>query len=314
MQKKHLIYFLIAILILSCKSKKENKTPDCFSPEMQINYDFIKNEIENYKAGFKTTDCDIKTIKMHFNTNHFKGIMAIALNEIVIRNCIKELSSKDKEKAFSMFKEEMLSVIELLNGQLYNDYEKLYQKLEIGKADNEVKSFKKSLEICGMELATSEGTFYVDETYYYLYKLFKNKVSPQLDEFLSMRSMELRQGYSDDAVLTISYDELYDRIINWEDFQIKNPDFFLKQEVEDNLKLYLSTMLTGIDNTPVFDYDTQILLPEIKNIYEKVIAKNDNRKSTEIITKYYNLLKEKEFKQNDDIDRFMKENKLYYTE
>ena len=92
------------------------------------------------------------------------------------------------------------------------------------------------------------------------------------------------------------------------------PDFFLKKEVEENQKLYLSTLLTGIENTPVFDYDNQVLLPEIKSLYEAIIAKNENRKSTGIITNYYNLLKENEFKQTETIDKFMKENNLYYEE
>lgn len=314
MQKKYFVLLLAAILILSCKSKKEKKTPDCFSPEMQINYDFVKKETDKFKAGFNNSVCDIKTIKMHFNTNHFKGIMAIALNEIVVKKCIKELNVNDKEMVFKLFKEEMQSVTELINGKLYDEYSNLVDKIENNISDNEVKSFKKCLDYCGLQLISGEGMLYITETNYYLYKLFKGKVSYQLDQYLSMRSLELRQGFADDAALMISYEELYERIISNEDFLTKYPDFFLKKEIEENQKLYLSTLLTGIENTPVFDYDNQVLLPEIKSLYEAIIAKNEYRKSTGIITNYYNLLKENEFKQTETIDKFMKENNLYYDE
>jgi hypothetical protein len=66
-----------------------------------------------------------------------------------------------------------------------------------------------------------------------------------------------------------------------------------------------------MDNTPVFDYESQKLLPEVKKLYEKIIAQNDSRKSSKIISDYYGILKTNNFKQPEDIDKFLEEKGLF---
>jgi predicted house-cleaning noncanonical NTP pyrophosphatase (MazG superfamily) len=54
------------------------------------------------------------------------------------------------------------------------------------------------------------------------------------------------------------------------------------------------------------------LLPEIKTLYERIIiALNEYRKSTRIIAAYYEYLKSIEFKYNESIEKFLKDNELF---
>ena len=65
-----------------------------------------------------------------------------------------------------------------------------------------------------------------------------------------------------------------------------------------------------MDNSPVFDENNK-LDPEAKQLYERVIAQKSSRKSSKIISDYYNLLKANNFHQFKGIDKFLKANGLY---
>ena len=103
---------------------------------------------------------------------------------------------------------------------------------------------------------------------------------------------------------------MYQRVIIWEDFIEKHPDFFLKDEARSFYILYLSTIITGMDNSPLFDWDTRQILPEIKSLYENIVAQKNLRKSTEIIVDYYRLLQLNNFEQLNDVYHFLEAHNL----
>ena len=109
----------------------------------------------------------------------------------------------------------------------------------------------------------------------------------------------------------ISYDDLYNRIVVWEDFINSHQDFFLNKTAVKFFQHYLSVLLTGMDNTPAFSRENGVLNSELKSLYEKVINIADLRESTDIITEYYNLLKANQFKQPKEMNSFLERHDLY---
>ena len=73
---------------------------------------------------------------------------------------------------------------------------------------------------------------------------------------------------------------------------------------------YLETLLTGMDNSRVFDFENERLTSEVKKLYESVIKSGPNTKSTEIIKGYYNLLAENDFKYSTKVNDYLKKNGL----
>ncbi|MCF8373627.1 MAG: hypothetical protein K9H64_18545 [Bacteroidales bacterium] len=106
--------------------------------------------------------------------------------------------------------------------------------------------------------------------------------------------------------MLISFDQLADRVVTWENYINKYPTAFNKGEAEYYYQTYLETLLTGMDNTRVFDLEDVYVRPDIRELYKQYIEKNPNRKSTEIIDNYYKFIEKHDFRYNDSIDLFLK--------
>jgi len=309
---KNLKYLIILLVIISCKrnhNADNNKLNSLSGTEMK--YNLMQKTINDQKQRLEKGSCEFNAIQKQMFINKRLGLVSIALNANIVKHCVESLNKSDKEKIFNSFEKVYSDVVNRFNDSLDSKYPKIIGKLMEDKKDAETKEFNNCLDICGLTLLMSEGEFYVDVNNDFVYDLFKGKISAALDDYLKLRRDELKQGFSEDAEMLISFDDLYKRVTNWEDFNKKYPAFFLKTQVQQYFDTYLSTFLTGMDNTPAFDFENQILLPELKNKYEKIIAKNDSRKSTEVIAKYYEFLKTKDFKQPENIEKFMEDNGFY---
>jgi len=216
----------------------------------------------------------------------------------LITSQFDSLNQTRKENIFILFRKAYKQIIEEYNSSSsikYSELQDFSNHTHIEYEQVMEKEFNKELARKGAILSWSEGSCYIDEKPDYLYNIFKSRISNEMTEYLRISSKEIKEGFLNDGGLTISFENLYERIITWENFINKYPEFLLKKEVEDNYSKYLSTFFSGSDNTPIYEYEPAKLLPEIKKIYEKIIAKNESRKSTKEVTAFYNKLKKNNF-------------------
>jgi len=305
---KWLKYIVLLFVFFSCKNANTNSLSNL---GYLANKGLTTSNIKGSENKSYQQSCDYITIKKEILSYKNLGIASIPIIENIIKRCIGSLNESDRDSLFILFNDAFYNAANSLTDSLGSKHFGVLKKLEKNVNDSETKDFKKRIDICGLSLLTTEGIFYVDAKSDYFYDLFKGEISPALDEFLKIRSKEMKQGYSEDAGLLISFADLYKHVIIWEDFRIKYPDFFLNGEAQEYYDTYLSTFLTGMDNTRTFDLETQKLLPEMKKLYEKIIARNESRKSTTIISDYYELLNTKGFQEPDDISKFLKSKGLY---
>jgi len=305
---KYILSFLFFLLISACNTGNENtqNNSKCDS----LCYSCIQDKIKESENAVNQQKCDLESLKAAANQKAELGIIGIPVLENRVKHCLPQLNQAEKDSVYVLFSSAFDKAIASLNDSLYSQYKELVDKLEKNTQDAQIQDFKKSINACGADLLTTEGSFYIGERFDYLYNLFKGNVSPALENYLKIRSNELKTGFSEDAGLMISWEDLYSRVINWEDFIGKYPDFFLNEQAEFEYKNYLITLLSGMDNTPVFDFETYELTPEVKILYQKIISENRDRKSTKIISEYYNLLKINGFKQPEDFQRFFDEHGL----
>ena len=275
-----------------------------------LDYSAMQSKILNYENQFSQQKTDFITTKNQILSCSEVEIVSIPIAAAIIDKNITTMNNIEKDSTYIIFNYIFYTAVNAFNDSLELKYPEILQKIDKGINDPEIKEFKKCLDLCGLSLLNSEGSYYVDEKYDYYFDLFKGKVSPALNEYLKIRSKELRQGYSEDADLLIGFDDLYDRVVTWEDFMIQYPDFILMKDAEFNYTSYLSTLITGTDNSETFDSETQNLYPGIKRLYEKIISHKDGKKSTKVISDYYELLKKNNFKQPDNLDLFLKANNL----
>ena len=176
------------------------------------------------------------------------------LNEIESKknNIIAKLKSsnqKEADRLFNQYYNEMSEYFyengnEILNENIRN---KSFNKTEL----NEINS--KILNKHGLILEyAGEGTYAVGARPDFYYNIFKDYVSDAYKEYLKITADKNEGNFADDAGITITFKELADRIIVWENFMKKYPaaDKDLKKNVKEKVLQYRNAYILGLDNTP----------------------------------------------------------------
>lgn len=213
-----------------------------------------------------------------------------------------------RDSAFAEFRNLFYNIINNYSEIFWNNAELMKKVNEKQNDDPTVKAFKSTLETNGLRLSVTEGSYYIDEKPDFLINNFKSYVSPGVNEFLNLRSRELEQGFSEDARLLITFRQLGERIITWQNYLNKYPESPMQAEAKFSFHLYLNTFLTGLDNSPISS--DEVLLPEIKQVYSEFISKYKDTESGKIVEKFYAILSKNNFHLTDDLDDFYEENQI----
>jgi len=161
------------------------------------------------------------------------------------------------------------------------------------------------LAVAGWRVASSEGNYYIAEVAGWADKALKDALPPSYKKYLELRSKEIAQGFSEDAGLLITWEELRTRIIAWEEFLAEFPAFVEKCSIQDYQQTYLRVYLTGMDNSRAFGFEGNRLEKEVQLSYEKFIAENKKSAYHKLISDYYQYLKQHDFKEPADLDDFL---------
>ena len=196
-------------------------------------------------------------------------------------------------------------------GSYLENNECVNSQLEKSPSSEAVKQLKVSLASYGIFLSSAEGTFYLEPQTGYLLKNFEPALSPAYREYLTIGSKEQQTRFAEDGTILISSDSLTSRIMTWENFITKYPDFISIKMAQDQYSQYMGAFLAGMDNSRVFDSATNRLNDSSKVAFESFIVKNPVSNSTEVVKAYLDLLKSTNFNYNDRVDSFLLE-KVYH--
>jgi hypothetical protein len=252
---------------------------------------------------------DFKSYKLYLDKLDNDSLTSIPFALDYIKTCIST-DNADRDSIFLLLNIKFYAVANRLSDSLDTKYKSLIEQLDKDSNTVELKSFKNNLEACGIDIFSTEGMYYLDVIPDFFYNNFKNRVSDGVAEFLNIRKDELKQGFSEDAGMLISFEDLYQRVKRWENFINKYPNTVYNDEANSYFTTYVETLMTGMDNSRVFDFDNNSLLPEVKTLYEKIIREGYESPSTKIISSYYTFLARHDFKENDSIQIFLKTNNL----
>lgn len=196
----------------------------------------------------------------------------------------------------------------LLQEHMQNYENELYDLKNADKISNSaLKNKIYILKQNGFRIAASEGQNYIDEDAYFLLSNFGDTVTEGINEFLSIRSKEIKEGFSEDASLMISWNQISDRIIDWDNYLKRYSSYPESKEVKAIIDtIYLPAYLTGMDNTPAFDWETKILNDDLKKSFKRFIENYQNSTYYQVINEYYDILKKNNFVLNDEVEYFLK--------
>ncbi|MCD9024108.1 hypothetical protein [Cohnella silvisoli] len=123
----------------------------------------------------------------------------------------------------------------------------------------------------GYKLETAEGFIFPIVDYGKLLS-YGDRVTTPMKTYLDLMATESESASAEDGGLIITLDELSSRTLAAESYVVNFPDSPERSRVEGQFINYLSMYLVGLDNTPIFDYDTFVLLPAVKKQYEQMVA------------------------------------------
>jgi hypothetical protein len=166
-------------------------------------------------------------------------------------------------------------------------------------ASAELNEFVQTVLENGYHFTTSEGGFYIEIDYERLKKQLEMVISDVMAKYLEI---EAHADISEDASLTVTWDELADRIVELERFILKNPTFKENTVLYDRYKNFMRFYLKGMDNTDIADYSHPgQLAPEVKNSYERFLKEYNNTEAYAIVKEYYNKLKFNHYRLTEEI-------------
>ena len=298
------VFFLFACGSNNTKDKTEKESKDYLLQENSIS-----KLVESNHQNISDKSGDLKSFKSYINKLNDDSLNSIPYALDYIKTCIPA-DNIDRDSIFLLFNIKFYSITNKLTENLDKKYKSIIGQLYKDSSTVELQNFRNNLGMCGIDIFSSEGMYYLDVIPNFFYENFKKRVSESVVEYLNIRKDELKQGFSEDAGMLISFDDLYKRVKRWENFIYKYPSSLYINEANSFYTTYLETLMTGMDNSRIFDFDSGALKPEIKALYETIIKDDLESPTNKIISSYYSFLARHNFKENDSISIFLKSKNL----
>ena len=132
-----------------------------------------------------------------------------------------------------------------------------------------------------------EGDVEIRTQPYFYYNIFAKYVTADFYDYLKILREEDAVLYEADAGLSISFEDLGERIVVWEGFLRKHPNTGLLENVLERYFTYQIDYLLGMDNTPTAEYDEEseeyIFTPETLAEFTRFLRKYPDSPTTELI-------------------------------
>ena len=235
---------------------------------------------------------EVKNEKIKFSEESYSLFEKFATDK---KETIEKLKSLNKEEANNLYEEYQAQN----NHTLYDIEDALAGFLDSIYNDTNGENFtdkdwadaNKILNKYDLELwDIGEGIVTIRELPSLYYDVFKDYVTDDYKEYLKIWAKDGEKLYQADAGLLVSFEEIGERIITWENFLNKYPDSKLNIKVTALLNSYREDYLLGMENTPTLDggYDNiPITVDEVaKKEYDRFMKKYPNSPTVELI-KYF---------------------------
>ncbi|PGH22240.1 hypothetical protein RN96_03525 [Fusobacterium polymorphum] len=241
-----------------------------------------------------------KNEKISFSDENYKLFEKFSNNKKNVMNKLKTLNKEEANKLYEQYVVDNNNILGEISEVTEEFLNNIYHEEEAEFTEKDWNDTNKILNKYDLELwDIGEGIVTIRELPHLYYDVFKDYVTDDYKEYLKIWAKDDEELYQADAGLVISFEELGERIITWENFLNKFPNSTLKQRVVDLLNSYREDYILGMDNTPTRDggYDNVpiTIYEEAKKEYDRFMKKYPNSPTVQLIKYYLNNY------QNDNI-------------
>ena len=261
-----------------------------------------------------------KNPKIKFSDDTYKLFEEFAENKKEIMEKLKTLNKEEANRLYEQYVEDNENTLY----KIAQESEKFLDSIYYGSEEEQFtekdwNDTNKVLNKYDLELwDIGEGMVTIRELPHLYYDVFKDYVTDDYKEYLKIWAKDDEELYQADAGLSISFEELGDRIARWENFLNRYPNSTLKLKITALLNSYREDYILGMENTPTRDggYDGQpyTIIEENMKEFNRFMKKYPNSPTVELIKYFienykneniYELIKSKifeKFEKDESID------------
>ena len=270
------------IILFSCRqAQKHNATQSTIVESPAIND--VLREYELHNSNLDTLNVETATIAAE------KYLELFAKQNVNIR-----------DKGFIIFNhyyEKLDRNINVLHEKDTTDFSPLIMLDTSGRSlavSQKLKDYSQGLKRNGFQVSSTEGESYIQQDRDFIEKWFYSHVSPVMKAYLKQLNKENKEGFQEDAGLTIEPKQYVNRLVWWENFVLKNNNFYFVTEAKENRKFLLTFFLIGMENSPVLSFETNELDDYYKTAYSYLQNTFSNSQTNRIVNPYFKALSQKD--------------------
>jgi hypothetical protein len=293
MRKKSIVLFLfigvlLIISLVGCKGKKIEKKEEISIAKVEEPTNLIEDDkekiIQDFRNIVKSNNEPVVLIK--FIDENIDKMQEYAIEMIQELEKVQEkyLEKYTDQLFMEDYQTELISLSQSSNNMFFDE-----TKIENIKNAN-LKELMNKIIKGKYKLINMEGAFYPIIDYNGL-KTYNKYLSDEINDYIEIKSMDSNTPTVMDGGLLISFDELAERLIKVENHIVKYPEGIKYEELLRLYGVYLRFYLEGVDNTPIYDYETKKIRDDVFSNYKKVAAMK-NTVTSKTISKYIDIIKE----------------------
>ncbi len=297
------ISMLASVVIFSAGCSTGNKTNNSGEPvevvqpaenpqaiEEQVMSDFNNLMTNNQKIGEVIQFMDDNISKV---SPENVSVMILALEDLQMNDL------PTFEQKFTSGEELQVKLRELLKGNV--------DEIKIENIDDaEIKSLLEETKNNGYKIETAEG-YYFPIIDYQFYKTFTPKATEEIQDYFDIMAVESNQVPAKDGALMVSWDEIVERALAQEAFLKQYPNSERLDEITELYKRYEMFTFFGLNNTPLFSYDTKKIDTEAKSVYMDTVSRGIESNYTEMLKNFLEFLAKNNDTLNNEVDAFRKD-------
>jgi hypothetical protein len=197
------------------------------------------------------------------------------------------------------------------NDVIMEFYDYLEYGNDLGKINDEnLRRVVADAVAVGLKWESPEGMPWTRPDYTKIANEFGKYSGDNVSKYLHFMSRLTDPPPFSDGGLVILWDELAKIIYEAEVFMVACEDEILRESVEEYYEWYLMNYFVGMDNSPVFAYDTGVIIPEVKASYESTMRLYPQSAFGENTQKYYAHLEANSFREPENNFDWLRENDL----
>jgi len=188
--------------------------------------------------------------------------------------------------------------------KLNDSFTKLMERTQ----DSDLRALLKEARDSGYRLVMLEGSLYPIMNYMAFQK-YISYVKPDIKQYINIMAVETSNLAADDGALVIGYQEVLNRALNQERFLNEYPKSNRVQQVKNLMNNYTLYTFYGLNNTPLFDYETNKMTANAQKGYKAVLQRNSSEDSAFLtkLEKFMDVVTEANFEKTAAVEKWLEQ-------